>query len=212
MITITLAPLNLYEDALQCIYDERTREHVRLGLQIILRKEFDEAQAKFPKRKQRGEVWDAMVESFQARAKAFADAWSIERDEYRERLRQLAQSAVVRPTLPLCLAEVVWKSSYSTQTQSEKYAFEKARQYVDIAEFHGLTADVITDADGNHNVYVSCSADAWTILKLKPGPNLKDWLRLCWKRGVNPRVYNPFLPHGLEEKLGIDYQGNEIKK
>lgn len=34
------------------------------------------------------------------------------------------------------------------------------------------------------------------------------WLAACWKRGVNPRVLLPGLPHGLEEKLGVDYFGN----
>jgi hypothetical protein len=38
---------------------------------------------------------------------------------------------------------------------------------------------------------------------------LRDWLKNCWKRGVNPRVYNPWLPVGLEDKMGLDYFGNE---
>ena len=42
------------------------------------------------------------------------------------------------------------------------------------------------------------------------GPSLREWLALCWKRGCNPRVYNPWLPHGIEERLGVTYFG-ELK-
>jgi hypothetical protein len=30
------------------------------------------------------------------------------------------------------------------------------------------------------------------------------------KKGVNPRVYMPFLPHGIEQQLGLDYFGNDL--
>ncbi len=45
------------------------------------------------------------------------------------------------------------------------------------------------------------------LLKHSPAPSLVEQVRLCWARGVNPRVYNPFLPHGFEEKHGISYTG-----
>lgn len=34
-------------------------------------------------------------------------------------------------------------------------------------------------------------------------------VRLCWKREVNPRVMYPFLPHGFEERHGLDYFGGK---
>lgn len=49
------------------------------------------------------------------------------------------------------------------------------------------------------------------ILKRKTkGLGLREWVKACWKRGLNPRVYNPWLPHGTEARLGIDYQGNDV--
>jgi hypothetical protein len=54
---------------------------------------------------------------------------------------------------------------------------------------------------------VSDSIDV-EIIKNKQ-ESLRDWLKNCWKRGVNPRVYNPWLPPGLEDKMGLDYFGNE---
>ncbi len=47
------------------------------------------------------------------------------------------------------------------------------------------------------------------ILKASPEPSMVEYVRLCWKRGVNPRVYCPFLPHGFEEEHGLDFQGNQ---
>lgn len=48
------------------------------------------------------------------------------------------------------------------------------------------------------------------ILKHKPGVSMRDFVKQCWARGVNPRVYCPFLPHGFEERQGIDFQGREV--
>lgn len=42
------------------------------------------------------------------------------------------------------------------------------------------------------------------IIRRKP-VSLKAWLQDCWNRGINPRVLNPFLPHDLEERLGVSY-------
>lgn len=48
------------------------------------------------------------------------------------------------------------------------------------------------------------------LLRDKPDETpVREWVRMCWKRGVNPRVYNPFLPHGYEEKHGLDFFGGE---
>ena len=41
---------------------------------------------------------------------------------------------------------------------------------------------------------------------------LREWVRQCWKMGVNPRVYNPYLSVGYEEKVGLDYFGNDLKE
>jgi len=48
------------------------------------------------------------------------------------------------------------------------------------------------------------------VLKRLPGVPLREWVRLCWKLGANPRVYNPYLPHGFEEKYGLDFFGNDL--
>lgn len=49
------------------------------------------------------------------------------------------------------------------------------------------------------------------VLKRLPGVPLREWVRLCWKLGANPRVYNPYLPHGYEEREGLDFFGNDLR-
>ena len=49
------------------------------------------------------------------------------------------------------------------------------------------------------------------ILKRKPGCSLREHVRRCWKGGINPRVGNPFLPYGYEEREGLDYQGRDLR-
>jgi len=48
------------------------------------------------------------------------------------------------------------------------------------------------------------------LLRACPPPSLAEQVRMCWKRGVNPRVYNPFLPHEFESQHGLDYQGGRV--
>lgn len=49
------------------------------------------------------------------------------------------------------------------------------------------------------------------ILRRLPGIPLREQVRLCWKRGVNPRVFNPWLPHNFEHEAGLDYSGNDLR-
>lgn len=37
---------------------------------------------------------------------------------------------------------------------------------------------------------------------------LVDRVSKLWKRGLNPRVVDPFIPHGFEEQHGINYDGS----
>lgn len=48
------------------------------------------------------------------------------------------------------------------------------------------------------------------ILKRKPCPNSRETIKSILQRGCNLRVFDPFLPHGTEEALGLDHFGNDI--
>ena len=66
--------------------------------------------------------------------------------------------------------------------------------------------------EGEYCIYANTDGAGWDFAMRKPVQSFKDQIKSCWKRGVNPRVYNPFLPAGLEEKLGLDYFGGEKAK
>lgn len=137
---------------------------------------------------------------------------------------------------PLVESKNVWRrifsidsGTYSTQGfGAEKYTRNHAEQDADRIRYTNLPVHIRTHVwewersahdrwAPNSITYFEVWAPVETeeqvdVLTRKPGPSLKEWIRLCWKRGVNPRVYNPFLPYGLEEKLGLDYFGNQTQK
>lgn len=49
------------------------------------------------------------------------------------------------------------------------------------------------------------------IIRRCPPPSLREQVRLCWLRGVNPRVFCPWLPHGYEAMEGLDYFGRDLR-
>jgi hypothetical protein len=104
-----------------------------------------------------------------------------------------------------------WDSTFRTQGFSaDKYAEGSAQLSADTARHHGVAVEVrrTTDPAGYTVMVQVREALDVEILKLKSPPSLRESVRLCWKRGVNPRVFNPFLPPGYEETAGLDYFGN----
>ena len=104
----------------------------------------------------------------------------------------------------------VYAGSYSGQGYAaEKYAQHALEMEADKARHYGLEVEV--DAS-EYNVYTFLrdpEVDK-VILRLAPGPSLKEVVRRCWKRGVNPRVYMHSLPQGYENMAGLDYFGGEL--
>lgn len=50
------------------------------------------------------------------------------------------------------------------------------------------------------------------IVRRLPEPPLREWVKRCWAFGADPRIFNPFLPVGLETTLGIDYGGRDVTR
>ena len=113
--------------------------------------------------------------------------------------------------------------SYSTQGfGAGRYAQASAEMSADVARQFNIPVEVRRieptrytkeyglPVGGCWEVYVRADAITCEVLRRKPGPTLLESVRLCWKRGVNPRVFNPYLPFGYEEKVGLDFFGNEV--
>jgi hypothetical protein len=93
----------------------------------------------------------------------------------------------------------VWESTYRSQSYAaSKYANAKAHLIADKAVFYGLEASVERYGEGasvGYRVKARTTPTGAEVLRRKPDVPVKDWVAACWKRGVNPRVYNPFLPY-----------------
>jgi hypothetical protein len=129
-------------------------------------------------------------------------------DEEMDRLApdcDLEAESTARLGTEVCLGGAM-SSTYRSQTQAAKYAKERAREYGDKAEMHGVPWRMESEK-GDYSVMVPLTEAGAERLRRRPGVGLVEWARLCWKRGVNPRVYCPFLPHGFEERHGLDYFG-----
>jgi hypothetical protein len=154
---------------------------------------------------------------------ARASACYAEHKALLRRLSDLAHHAEVRPAGP----EGYWYAlemrtswDYSTQGFSAlQYAQGAVQLIADVARGLGFV-------DGVDLVVLLVpyeKTEAWLaavrvedaidveIVKRSPPPPLREQVRLSWARGVNPRVFNPFLPHGYEEQVGIDHFGRDLR-
>ena len=198
-------------------------------LEAALTKELETAYKKvYPKRKynraKANELPEAadIIKRHQDNANVIIEAHSKYIKEVEIALDTLALSTPIPIIETLELRYVVSSSTYSTQGfGASNYAKNAAQMQVDLALFNGLKAEVRPHGESknysgcyyqDYGVWVNTTEIGWEILKRKSGPGLKETLRLSWKRGVNPRVFCPLLPYGIEEKLGIDYFGNELVK
>jgi len=87
---------------------------------------------------------------------------------------------------------------------------EETRTFEAIVSYGGRT-ERTTSSTFRVFVFVQDEFDV-EILKDCPKLDLRSAVKACWGAGVNPRVYNPFLPHGYEESVGLDYFGGETRK
>jgi hypothetical protein len=112
---------------------------------------------------------------------------------------------------------VVWRADYLSQTDPEKYARCKAEILAAQCRANGVPADVVkVDAiPGAIRVYrVEAHTDAAGLVQLNYRPDLplREFVRLSWSFGCQPRVFNPWIPVGFEEQNGLDYFGGEVKR
>lgn len=187
----------------------------------------EEAQKLFP----RVRVWDAD----KARMR-LGDRFTEIGNALREAARggfNARKSAVsdAKEALALCLQRLepsgglewyqldeVWESSYATQgfgaaLYAQKAAESRANSYCEgsseieirVEKVNGLGAYIIA-------ARVASTLDARIVKARKRALPIREWVRRCWARGVNPRVYQPSLPHDFERKNQLDYFGNDLSE
>lgn len=169
------------------------------------------------------------VVAIRAAWNAYVLDWRTRRDALLNPLEAAMEAAALAGPLPttgeMRKQAAVDSGTYHTQGYGAiGYARTDAQMLADKAAYHGLVAEVrpgerryLTDAYGHgmdhqtFEVWANTDATGWAMLSRRESVPLRESVRLCWKRGVNPRVYWPFLPHGYEEREGLDYFGNDLR-
>lgn len=160
-------------------------------------------------------VGKAIIEKWQVKASTISKEKHERIDELAAKLDELAPSAdlaIERTPEQWTIYRWHYAGTYRSQGYgADKYmqnAIESdkdhLRQYIDEADMK------VEDAPGGKNVLVCYSKVGVQILQRRPLPNMRTIVKNMLKRGSNPRVYYPFLPHGYEAKVGLDYFGNDL--
>lgn len=169
------------------------------------------------------EEHNAIFASYKLKADEVWETWKAERGRLDKELAALAASIVPRPG---SMAEKIVDASTNTY-RSQGYSAESyARGLIEINQatfalaYPGLKFEIKELRWGFNKepygwalmVHVEEELDAEVVRRSGSKTPIDELVRLCWKHGRNPRVYMPFLPHGFEERNGLDYFGNRRER
>lgn len=104
-----------------------------------------------------------------------------------------------------------WIYGGAYRSSGDRYGRDAAEMQAEHVRYWGVRAEV-RDGVAGLDVWAGTDRIGVEAIKRKPSMTLREQVRRCWARCSNPRVFNPFLPHGYEEKVGIDYQGRETRR
>jgi hypothetical protein len=164
--------------------------------------------------KKLGVGWLELFKPIQEEALALVDRQVAVRRRADELLRALAQDAEVVAGSEWVVVDEAWASTYGSQGfGAAKYAQGAVELVADVARAQGVEVEVRPLDDGRgYQARAKVAGQVDVEILRRKGLSLREQVRMCWKRGVNPRVYNPFLPHGYEERAGLDFYGGEVKR
>jgi hypothetical protein len=159
---------------------------------------------------------DLIVAKYKTLLQERADALYREVTRLKKILDELAPLAEVRRGDEWYYLDSRRASDYRSQGYSALHYAEGSVQLVaDVARaggfVDGVDLVVLTVDDVVLSAVRVADAVDVEILRRYPPPPLREQVRRSWARGVNPRVFNPFLPHGYEEQVGIDYFGRSVR-
>lgn len=174
-------------------------------------------------------LYQTTLGEFQVRAEAMVKRQARWRDWFAEKVKAAGAAAVVAPSSGVwSVFRTVSDNEYRSQPAARKYARVDAElRAADLKAlgFEAHIAERVQQWEGRDwrgrsfpmsmtDFVVWTNADPVTVEALhhKDGMTLRDAVKFCWKNGANARVIFPMLPEGYEEKVGIDYFGNDVSK
>jgi len=200
-------------DGIRSGHDEAARARYR---EIHPRRKFDHSKAA------KEDFYAPMLEEWKAKFSAKLDEREAFEKESKERLAVLAADTPFPPSAEMTMVASESGGSYHTQGYgANKYARASLEALADKAAFHGLETEIRVLETGprdrygiaheTYGLFAPTTEEGAALLAFKQEVPLRDLVRMSWKRGVNPRVYMPFLPHGYEASQEIDFFGNDLR-
>lgn len=169
-------------------------------------------------------LYDSTIEPYEREALELRKRHEARVQRLNERLYTLASMAtldarepagILPPNDPWVMYFSASEYDYSTQTNPRMYAEASVNSRVWTVGYVDPRIQCrIVWEEKECKLYVALGSDLdRRILYTRcyhEGVPIEEFIRRCWARAWNPRVLDPFLPAGLEDKLGLDYQGRNI--
>ena len=160
--------------------------------------------------------------AFAERARQWVERWSRWRKERDRALDDLAAEITPRRVEGVWTRLHRWSSAdYLSQGYgSISYASGRAEIAAELLSGTGIPVRVV-ETPGRSAVEWAVEVETTDldaeVLRRRPlsaggEGELVLFVRSCWRRALNPRVYLPLLPHGFEERHGIGWQGQVIAR
>jgi hypothetical protein len=165
----------------------------------------------------------SIVERYKGLVQEAQDERDHRRGEIKARLSSLAVELVPQPGSTWTKVAEIGESTFSSQTDASGYARTSAEVRALSYAVAGLEVEVrhrrrVLEIP-HPKVYRTASYEVWVqadpldvdIVKFGHGLSTAEWLQQVVARGMNPRVFSPGLPWGLEERLGIKQGSAELR-
>lgn len=156
------------------------------------------------------EAWDEIIKSFEPRITAYQKAAYAKRDALKKQVDDLADKLTPEPGDKWFVYMSSDEHSYRTQTNPLAYAEGRAKvSAITLAMFcptipvfvryvEATSSDRYSYSRWETRVRLKSKLDFHILKHGGPSYTLRDWCLICWIVGINPRVLNSFLPHGIE--------------
>jgi len=213
----------LHEHDAACIRHTNTRalwgNAFKRECEKAYKKAFPRRKFTMPKsRDQNPEVHTEIYDRWQALATALYEKQDARIEKLKTTISEMALALKAPVTEELSFFRSSDTYAYNSQGWgASKYARNAAEAILDRVRAMGHEGEIREVNHKNkkgevyntaYQVWINTTSLGVILLKEQPfDVDLVEWVRKCWKRGVNPRVYNPFLPVGFEEKHGLNYFG-----
>jgi hypothetical protein len=135
--------------------------------------------------------------------------------EYEAKLVELASNPDL--TVPISEDAIVvhylYAGAYASQGfGADRYSLGNLERIAQKYEFYGVKCYIppLTKDTGSYTVMGYTTEIGVSIVEHKSGLPMREQIKQMLQKGINPKVYNPFLPHDYLEQFKLDAWGKDI--